>query len=70
MAGILRFLVLKNLLSKQFYMDNLQLEQSEYDLIRHPQRGVCLYKCGVERFLLEVHAPKYKEALFGDAGGK
>ena len=57
-------------IDKQFYMDNLQLEQSEYDLIRHPQRGVCLYKCGVERFLLEVHAPKYKEALFGDAGGK
>ena len=57
-------------IDKQFYMDNLQLEQSEYDLIRHPQRGICLYKCGVERFLLEVHAPKYKEALFGDAGGK
>ena len=55
---------------KKFYMNNLQLEPSEYELIRHPQRGVCLYKCGVERFLLEVHAPKYKEALFGDAGGK
>ena len=55
---------------KRFYMDNLQLEQSEYELIRYPQRGVCLYKCGVERFLLEVHAPKYKEALFGAGGGQ
>ena len=55
---------------KKFYMNNLQLEPSEYELIRHPQRGVCLYKCGVERFLLEVHAPKYKEELFGDAGGR
>jgi hypothetical protein len=55
---------------KQFYMQNLQLEESEYELIRYPQNGVCLYKCGVERFLLEVHAPEYKQALFGAAGGR
>lgn len=55
---------------KQFYMQNLQLEESEYELIRFPQNGVCLYKCGVERFLLEVHAPEYKRALFGTAGGR
>ncbi|MBE6910585.1 MAG: DUF87 domain-containing protein [Ruminococcaceae bacterium] len=54
----------------RFYMDNLQLEQSEYEHIKYPQNGVCLYKCGVERFLLEVHAPKYKEELFGKAGGR
>ena len=29
---------------KKFYMDNLQLEGSEYEPIRYPQRGVCLYK--------------------------
>ena len=57
-------------INKQVYMDNLQLEPSEYELIRHPQRGVCLFKCGAERFLLEVHAPKHKEELFGDAGGE
>ena len=51
-------------------MDNLQLEGSEYELIRYPQRGVCLYKCGNERYLLEVHAPEYKERLFGKAGGR
>lgn len=55
---------------KQFYMQNLQLEESEYELIRYPQNGVCLYKCGVERFLLEVHAPEYKRALYGSAGGR
>ena len=55
---------------KRFYMDNLQLEPSEYELIRYPQNGVCLYKCGAERFLLEVHAPEYKAALFGSAGGR
>lgn len=52
------------------YMDTLQLEESEYELIRYPQRGVCLYKCGNERYLLEVKAPAYKAALFGNAGGR
>jgi len=51
-------------------MDNLQLEESEYELIRHPQRGICLYKCGNERYLLDVRAPEYKRKLFGEAGGK
>lgn len=55
---------------KKFYMDNLQLEESEYELIRYPQRGVCLYKCGNERYLLAVRAPEYKRKLFGEAGGK
>ena len=54
---------------KEFYKQNLQLEDSEYELIRYPQQGVCLYKCGVERFLLEVKAPEHKAALFGTAGG-
>lgn len=54
----------------KFYMDNLQLDESEYNLIRYPQRGVCLYKCGNERYNLMVTAPKYKEALFGKAGGR
>ena len=57
-------------IDKQFYVDALQLKNSEYELIRYPQRGVCLYKCGVERYLLEVHAPPHKEKLFGTAGGR
>ena len=57
-------------IDKQFYMDSLQLEESEYNLIRFPQRGVCLYKCGIERYNLVVHAPAYKEKLFGKAGGR
>lgn len=44
-------------IDKRFYMDLLQLEEAEYNLIRFPQRGVCLFKCGNERYLLEVHAP-------------
>jgi type IV secretory pathway VirB4 component len=57
-------------IDKRFYMDTLQLEESEYNLIRFPQRGVCLYKCGNERYNLVVHAPAYKEKLFGKAGGR
>ena len=55
---------------KKFFMDNLQLEESEYALIRDPQRGSCLYKCGSERYLLQVQAPEYKQAIFGTAGGR
>ena len=55
---------------KKFFMDNLQLEESEYVLIRDPQRGSCLYKCGNERYLLQVQASEYKQALFGTAGGR
>lgn len=51
-------------------MEMLQLDEAEYNLIKFPQRGVCLYKCGNERYLLAVHAPAYKEKLFGTAGGR
>ncbi len=64
------FLFYPGNIDKQFYIDSLQLEDSEYNLIRFPQRGVCLYKCGNERYNLAVHAPAYKEAMFGKAGGR
>jgi type IV secretory pathway VirB4 component len=54
----------------KFYTDTLQLEESEYNLIKYPQRGVCLYKCGNERYNLMVQAPEYKAKLFGKAGGR
>ena len=65
-----QFLFNAGSVDKKFYTANLQLEPSEFELIRYPQRGVCLYKCGNERYLLEVHAPPHKEALFGTAGGR
>jgi len=65
-----QFLFNAGSIDKKLYMDSLQLEESEYELIRYPQRGVCLYKCGNERYLLEVKAPAYKAALFGEAGGR
>ena len=52
------------------YMDALQVEPSEFELIKYPERGTCLYRCGNERYLLQVISPDYKSALFGKAGGR
>ena len=65
-----QFLFNAGSIDRRFFMDNLQLEESEYELIQFPQRGVCVYKCGNERYLLQVIAPEYKKALFGTAGGR
>ena len=65
-----QFLFNAGSIDKQFYIDTLQLEDSEFELIKHPQRGVCLFKCGNERYNLKVHAPEYKSKLFGDGGGR
>ena len=52
------------------FMDALQVEPSEFELIKYPERGTCLYRCGNERYLLQVIAPDYKSVLFGKAGGR
>ena len=52
------------------FMDALQVEPSEFELIKYPERGTCLYRCGNERYLLQVIVPDYKSALFGKAGGR
>lgn len=52
------------------YKKALGLRDSEYDLIRTPKQGTCLYIAGAERYHLNILAPKYKEVLFGDKGGR
>lgn len=52
------------------YMDALQVEECEFELIKYPERGTCLFRCGNERYLLQVKAPEYKAALFGSGGGR
>ena len=52
------------------FMDALQVEPPEFERIRYPERGTCLYRCGNERYLLQVTAPEYKAALFGKGGGR
>ena len=56
-------------MDKKFYMDNLQLESAEYDLISSPNNGICLFKSGADRNLLDVHAPPHKHALITGGGG-
>ena len=58
-----------NISSAQF-IDTLQLEQSEYELFKFPEQGLCFFRCGNERYLLQVIAPKHKAILFGTAGGR
>ena len=52
------------------FMDALQVEPSEFELIKYPERGTCLYRCGNERYLLQVIAPEYKSDIFGKSGGR
>ena len=65
-----QFLFNPGSIGKRFYMDMLQLDEAEFELIQHARRGECLFKCGMERYHLEVKAPPHKAALFGTKGGK
>lgn len=65
-----QFLFNPGQVSPREFMDALQIEPSEYELIKYPERGTCLYRCGNERYLLQVIAPEFKAALFGTAGGR
>ena len=65
-----QFLFNPGQLEPKTFCDTLQLEQAEFELIRYPERGTCLYRCGNERYLLQVHFPEFKEAMFGKSGGR
>ena len=65
-----QFLFNPGSIGKRFYMDMLQLDEAEFELIQRARRGECLYKCGMERYHLEVKAPTHKAVLFGSAGGR
>ena len=65
-----QFLFNPGSIGKRFYMDMLQLDEAEFELIQHARRGECLFKCGAERYHLKVKAPPHKAALFGTKGGK
>ena len=65
-----QFLFNPGSIGRRFYMDMLQLDEAEFELIRRAHRGECLFKCGAERYHLKVIAPDHKAVLFGMAGGK
>ena len=65
-----RFLFYPGNVEANEYMDLLQLEDCEFEVIRTASKGRCLFQCGNERYKLLVQAPEYKEALFGTEGGR
>lgn len=65
-----KFLFNPGTIDAELFMKILQLEPSEYRVIQYPQRGLCLYCCGSERYSLMVQFPEFKTKLFGTAGGR
>ena len=65
-----RFLFNPGQADSKAFINMLQLEENEYNLIQTPNRGHCLYCCGNERYNLDVSFPDYKAKLFGNAGGR
>lgn len=57
-------------INQKEYTDTVQIEISQYDLIKYAEQGTCLFICGNEVYLLQVKAPEYKAELFGKAGGR
>lgn len=51
------------------FQQALNVPNSEWNLIKAPHKGYCLFRSGNERYHLHVIAPSYKSALFGKAGG-
>lgn len=52
------------------FQQALNIPDSEWELIKNPHKGHCLFRSGNERYHLHVIAPEYKKALFGTVGGK
>ena len=65
-----QFLFYPGSISKKEYMEMLRLDECLFDLISYPQKGVCVFRHGSEVYHLVVKAQKYKEELFGRAGGR
>lgn len=65
-----QFLFYPGSISKKEYTEMLRLDECLFDLISYPQKGVCVFRHGSEVYHLVVKAQKYKEELFGRAGGR
>ena len=46
------------------YKEMFGITDIEYSHIKEAKRGRCIYKCGNETFVMNVHAPSYKSELF------
>lgn len=65
-----KFLFYPGSIDKKLYCSLLNINDSEYNLIKAPSRGNCLFVSGTEKYNLQVEAPEYKSKLFGTAGGR
>ena len=65
-----KFLFYPGTIDQNLYRNLLNINESEYNLIKAPNRGNCLFISGSEKYNLQVKAPSYKEVLFGSAGGR
>lgn len=64
------FLFYPGKVNSKDFMEAVQIEESEFELIKNCEKGTCLYRCGNERYLLQVKSPEYKSKLYGKAGGR
>ncbi|WP_317312365.1 helicase HerA domain-containing protein [Clostridium thermobutyricum] len=64
-----KFLFYPGDIDRKVYCNLLTLKSSEFELIKSPSRGNCLFNCGGEKFNLQVEASLKKQSLFGAKGG-
>lgn len=48
----------------------LRLTDGEVDCIKTPHKGRCLFKCGGDKYVMQVGTLPYEAKLFGAAGGR
>ena len=65
-----KFLFYPGSIDKNIYCSLLNLNESEFNLIKTSSRGNCLFIAGNEKFNLQVKASKKKSELFGKLGGR
>ncbi|MGL5575393.1 MAG: VirB4 family type IV secretion system protein [Sarcina sp.] len=65
-----KFLFYPGSIDREIYCSLLNLNQSEFNLIKSSSRGNCLFIAGNEKFNLQVKVSKKKSELFGKLGGR
>lgn len=56
--------------NKEEFKKLVNITESEFNLIKSPNQGNCLFIAGTNRYNLRVFAPDYKKELFGTRSGR
>lgn len=59
-----KFLFSPGTVDSDKYMEMLDITPTEFSHIKDAKRGKCVYKCGLDTFIVNVQAPEYKNKLF------